>query len=101
MRTATFYPTQYGLFGSMLTYEDTMRAIERREPDLRTMQMCLLNEVKDYDLIRIVNGQYDVIEIVNDHDGTYSCERTQRTLRRAHNLFKLWESGEFDKREDA
>ena len=97
MRTATFYPTQHGLFGSMLTYEATMRAIERREPDLRTTQMCLLNNVKDYDLIRIVEGPDDVIEIVNNHDGIYSCDRTDKEIRMVHNLFKMWESGVFDR----
>jgi hypothetical protein len=100
MRTATFYPTQHGSFGCLLTYEATMRAIERLEPDLRTTQMCMLDKVKDYDVIRIVS-QYDVIEIVNNHDGTYSCDKTSRTLRRANKFFRLWENGEFDEREGA
>ena len=41
----------------------------------------------------------DVIEIVNNNDGTYSCDRTSRTLRRANKFFRLWENGEFDERE--
>jgi hypothetical protein len=57
--------------------------------------MCLLNKVKDYDLIRIVEGPADVIEIINNHDGSYSCDRTDRTLRRVHSFFHLWENGEF------
>ena len=58
--------------------------------------MCMLDHVKDYDLIRIVNSDDDMAEITNNHDGTYSCDRTQRTLRRANNFFHLWENGEFD-----
>ena len=37
------------------------------------------------------------IVIVNNHDGTYSCDRTQRTLRRVNDFFHLWENGEFER----
>lgn len=94
MRTATFYPSSFGVIGAINTYDGTLRAIELGL-ELHTKQMCMLDRVKDYDIIRIVNGK-DVIEIKNNHDGTYSCDRTQRTLRRGHNFFKLWENGEFD-----
>ena len=95
MRVATFYPTPYGSMLATHTYETSMRFIEN-EQNVHTTQMCTLNEVKDYDVIRIIEGPDDVIEIVNNHDGTYSCDRTQRVLRRINNFFRLWENGEFD-----
>ena len=94
MRTATFYPTPYGSMLATHTYEMTRRHIEAGY-DIDTTQMCLLNKVKDYDLIRIVEGPADVIEIINNGDGSYSCDRTDRTLRRANSFFHLWENGEF------
>ncbi len=96
MKSATFYPTPYGAMLATYAYEASMRFIEN-ELNVQTMQMCLLNKVKDYDVIRIVEGPDDVIEIVNNHDGTYSCGRTQRTLRRANDFFHLWENGEFER----
>jgi hypothetical protein len=71
-----------------------MRAIEC-DLDISTTQMCMRKKVKDYDLIRIVEGPADVIEIINNGDGSYSCDRTDRTLRRANSFFHLWENGEF------
>ena len=64
-----------------------------------TSQMALLaeQEVKGYDIIRIVNKSTDVCVIRNDHDGTWSCDRTQRDLRDAHNFYRLWRGGEFDR----
>ncbi len=94
MKTATFYPTPYGSMLATYTYEISMRFIEN-EQNVQTTQMCLLNKVKDYDAIRIVEGPDDVIEIINNGDGSYSCDRTDRTLRRVNSFFHLWENGEF------
>lgn len=94
MRTATFYPSDYPSC-AVHTYE-TAREWVNVGTSIRTTQMCMLDHVKDYDLIRIVNSDDDMAEITNNHDGTYSCDRTQRTLRRANNFFHLWENGEFD-----
>lgn len=96
MRTATFYPTPYGAMLATHTYKESFKAIFEGR-DVETTQMCVLNHVKDYDVIRIVEGPDDVIEIFNDRDGTYSCDRTQRVLRRGHSFFHLWENGEFDR----
>lgn len=96
MRVATFYPTPYGSIGATYCYSTAIREI-KRDLDLKTTQMCMLNKVKDYDVIRIVEGFDDVIEIVNNHDCTYSCDRTHRTLRRANDFFHLWENGEFER----
>ena len=95
MSTITFYPTPYGSMFAAHTYEWTLRAIRAGE-DVETTQMCLLNEAKDYDLIRIVSSQADVIEIRNNHDGTYECDRTDRCIRRANSFFHMWENGVFD-----
>lgn len=93
-QVATFCPTTYGSMFAIHTYENTRHLIDCGE-DVTTTQMCLINRAKGYDIIRIVNGPQDVIEIINNHDNTYSCDRTQRKLRRVHNLFHLWENGEF------
>jgi len=94
MKVATFYPSYYEEL-TVHTYESAKEIVDEGV-SVRTTQMCMLNHVKGYDLIRIVNSKDDVIEIKNNHDGTYSCDRTQRTLRRANDFFHLWENGEFD-----
>ena len=95
MKTATFYPTPYGSLDATHTFSTTLYEIERGL-NVRTTQMCLLNDVKDYDVIRIVSNPTDVVEIINNHDKTYECDRTKKELRVGHNFFKLWENGVFD-----
>ena len=95
MKVATFYPTPYGSMDAAHAYSTALYEIESGL-DVRTTQMCLLNDVKDYDVIRIVSNPTDVVEIINSHDKTYECDRTKKEIRTVHNLFKLWESGEFE-----
>lgn len=95
MKTATFYPTPYGSTDAAHTYSTALYEIENGL-NVRTTQMCLLNYVKDYDVIRIVSNPTDVVEIINNHDKTYECDRTEKELRVGHNFFKLWENGVFD-----
>lgn len=95
MRVATFYPSYYEEL-TVHTYESAKEIVDEGM-SVRTTQMCMLNHVKGYDLIRIVNSEDDVIKIVNNHDGTYSCDRTQRVLRRVNDFFRLWENGEFER----
>ena len=98
MSTISFYPTLYGESIAYRAYSTSLRAIESGK-DLETMQMALLSNphVMDYDLIRIVQGPDDVIAIWNNHDGTYECDRTEKEIRFAQNLLKMWESGVFDR----
>ena len=95
MRTATFYVDAWCSQDAIHTYHSALAEIEAGR-DVRTTQMCMLNHVKDYDRIRIIRVD-DAIDIYNNHDGTYSCDRTQRVLRRINNFFNLWENGDFDK----
>lgn len=95
MRVANFYVDAWCSEGAVHTYHSAMADIEAGR-NLHTTQMCLLNKVKDYDLIRI-HSVYDLIEISNKYDGTYYCNRTRRTLRRVNDFFHLWENGEFDR----
>lgn len=93
MRTATFHVDAWCAQDAIHTYHSALAEIEAGR-DVCTTQMCMLNHVKDYDRIRIIRA-YDCIDIYNNHDGTYTCDRTQRRLRRVHNFFHLWENGEF------
>lgn len=101
MRKVTFLPE--GFIGIRSVIHNYRRASEAAASgiDFFTTQMCLLNDpnVRGYDVIDIVNhdGNYtDVTTIVNNHDGTYSCDRTDRSLRSGHSFFHLWRNGEFD-----
>lgn len=97
-----FYPNGRPLFTSrddadfINTYDTCMLVLAARM-SFETMQMCLLMEpyVKEYDHIRIVNRDSDVVDIVNNHDGTWSCDRTDRVLRDGNDFYRLWQEGEF------
>lgn len=103
MKSAAFYPNGSVNLSTLLhSYARTKEAIDAGL-DIFTTQMCMLNHVKDYDRIDIDYNDdfYDIdasriVTITNNHDGTYSCDRTQRVLRRINNFFHLWENGEFD-----
>ena len=78
------------------TYDEALWHIEHRH-DFDTTQMCMLNHVKDYDVIEIVGRDGNVaITITNNHDGTYDCAQIDRTLRRINSFFHLWENEAFD-----
>lgn len=103
MRVAVFYPNGVINCSSLLlSYARTKEAIDAGL-SLFTTQMCMLNHVKDYDRIDIDYNKdfYDIdhrkiVTITNNHDGTYTCDRTDKEIRGAHDLFSLWENGDFD-----
>lgn len=78
---------------TLITYDETLRAIKREEPYIETVQMALLST----DLIK---QGYKVF--VRDADGEYEitlgdgCDRTDKELRIAHNIERMWKAGSFD-----
>lgn len=63
-------------------------------PQLHTLQMSFLREAWD------LHFEYGARIFVHDSTGVYEikegCERTDRELRRAHNIFKIWRAGGFN-----
>lgn len=101
MRTIDFYataiPTSERVCGGNPAY--TYRGAEKMlhaYKSFRTTQMSFLSDplVCDYDRL-VIHESGDVFTIENNHDGTWSCDRTDRQLRYGHNLFRLWQGGEF------
>ena len=82
-----------------LTYRHAEYLIRQCET-FCTTQMSFLNHpmATMYDKLHIYEGVCErrgVISIINNHDGTWSCDRTDRQLRYGNNLFRLWQGGEF------
>lgn len=94
MSTATFYPNAYPTDRVTHSYDATMELLAHGV-EVHTTQMCLLNEAKDYDEIRI-EYPHRTILLTNNHDGTYECRQTDRQVRWANNFLKMWENGIFD-----
>lgn len=68
----------------------------RQGVTFHTSQMSFLAHpcVTSYDLLIICESGRTIV-IGNNHDGTWSCDMTDKELRHVHNLFKVWESGVF------
>lgn len=76
------------------TWDYTEYEIKHTKDDVYTTQMGLLNAAWDrhweYGDRVFIHDERGVCELKAD------CERTDRELRRAHNVFKLFAAGEFD-----
>ena len=98
MRTIVFHP--YGFCGGVAcTYQETKELINNPYADfVRTTQMCFLNTNlfdKGFNFI-LIFGEESNVYISIDDAGVIHCPNTDRVLRKSHNLFKLWQAGEFD-----
>lgn len=92
----TFYediPDRNCLVPIYNSWGETKRAIDSNIITINTYQMGLLNSElweKGYRIYVVdENGRYE-IKIGEDN------ERTSREIRFAHNLFKMWQNGEFN-----
>ena len=76
------------------TWDYTEYEINHTKDNVYTTQMGLLNAAWDR------HWEYGDRVFIHEENGVYElkadCERTDRELRRAHNVFKLFAAGEFD-----
>ena len=76
------------------TWDYTEYEIKHTKDNVYTTQMGLLNAAWDR------HWEYGDRVFIHEENGVYElkadCERTDRELRRAHNVFKLFAAGEFD-----
>lgn len=77
----------------LYSYPATESAIKTKQPIINTTQMGLLSA-------ELWEAGYRIFVI--DKDGKYEIKvggenkRTQREIKTTHNLFKMWQNGEFD-----
>lgn len=82
----------------LISWDETEHAIDHFEPCIRTTQMGILTLFS-----RLLLRKYRIFIV--EYDGEcYEIKlgggntRTNRVIHPAHNIFKLWASGEFSRR---
>lgn len=103
MRTIVFYATLMPDSANLAGLPALARVYRRAEKLIKdggsfgTNQMSFLDHPlsRDYDEL-VIRDYRRVITIANNHDGTWRCDATDRTLRDGNSFFHLWQAGEFN-----
>ena len=98
MQKITFYESGH-IYDATHGYKETVTNITNKL-NFATTQMCLLSTrlftIYDYDEIEIIDWNGRVVTIKYDKNTKQIiCNHTNREIRIAHNLFHLWDNGEF------
>lgn len=84
--------------GMINGYTETKEAIKNGVPLIKTTQMLLLSSetaAAGYELW-VKEPKRDAYSFILREDGLIDCDMTDKQLRYAHNLYKMWLAGAFN-----